>query len=327
MFASFNDGSYSNRAIGPYQVGDIYRLVASNAERSIYRESSGVYISRNITIQSYEFTTKTTALLFAENGNTAHGGIYPGYLRIFSCQIIDTQTGKLRLDMIPVRVGSVGYMYDKVSGRLFGNAGTGDFVLGPDIVEVEYLESTGDNTELGPYVLSQYDIVAGNVFQMEAAFPSNLGSKVVVGRNASNNECFIRFSGQGYFGGGSFDMGTSLSTNTKYTLRFDLTAGDMKFTVDDTIVKTSTNTQPSRGKFPLFVTAALAQNTLNTNVNVRIYCFKVWNSGNLVEDLVPVIVGGEGAMMDRLTRKIYRNAGTGAFITGPVVNASSGGGL
>lgn len=36
-------------------------------------------------------------------------------------------------DYIPVRVGTVGYMYDRVSGRLFGNAGTGDFVLGPDI--------------------------------------------------------------------------------------------------------------------------------------------------------------------------------------------------
>ena len=35
-------------------------------------------------------------------------------------------------DFIPVRVGSTGYLYDKVSGQLFGNAGTGDFVLGPD---------------------------------------------------------------------------------------------------------------------------------------------------------------------------------------------------
>jgi len=36
-------------------------------------------------------------------------------------------------DFIPVRVGQVGYMYDKVSGKLFGNKGTGNFILGPDI--------------------------------------------------------------------------------------------------------------------------------------------------------------------------------------------------
>lgn len=35
-------------------------------------------------------------------------------------------------DFIPVRVGQVGYMYDKVTGQLFGNAGTGSFILGPD---------------------------------------------------------------------------------------------------------------------------------------------------------------------------------------------------
>lgn len=35
--------------------------------------------------------------------------------------------------LIPVRVGTTGYMYDRVSGQLFGNSGTGDFVLGPDI--------------------------------------------------------------------------------------------------------------------------------------------------------------------------------------------------
>ena len=39
--------------------------------------------------------------------------------------------GNLLRDFIPVRVGTVGYLYDRVSGKLFGNAGTGDFVLGP----------------------------------------------------------------------------------------------------------------------------------------------------------------------------------------------------
>ena len=43
-------------------------------------------------------------------------------------------SGILVRDFIPVRVGTVGYMYDRVSGQLFGNAGTGDFVLGPDVI-------------------------------------------------------------------------------------------------------------------------------------------------------------------------------------------------
>lgn len=41
------------------------------------------------------------------------------------------------LDLIPVRKGGVGYMYDRISGRLFGNAYEADgsrFILGPDII-------------------------------------------------------------------------------------------------------------------------------------------------------------------------------------------------
>lgn len=42
------------------------------------------------------------------------------------------QNGTLVRDYIPVRKGTVGYLYDRVTHKLFGNAGTGDFVIGPD---------------------------------------------------------------------------------------------------------------------------------------------------------------------------------------------------
>ena len=42
------------------------------------------------------------------------------------------KSGVVVIDAIPVRVGDVGYMYDRVSGQLFGNQGTGDFIIGPD---------------------------------------------------------------------------------------------------------------------------------------------------------------------------------------------------
>ena len=40
-----------------------------------------------------------------------------------------------RMNLIPVRVGQVGYMYDTVSGQLFENSGTGSFIVGPDSQE------------------------------------------------------------------------------------------------------------------------------------------------------------------------------------------------
>lgn len=54
--------------------------------------------------------------------------------RIYSVKFYNL-SGSLVRDFIPVRKGTVGYMYDRVSGKLFGNAGTGDFVLGPDLID------------------------------------------------------------------------------------------------------------------------------------------------------------------------------------------------
>ena len=42
------------------------------------------------------------------------------------------KSGVVVIDAIPVRVGSAGYMFDRVSGILFGNASIGAFLLGPD---------------------------------------------------------------------------------------------------------------------------------------------------------------------------------------------------
>ena len=57
-------------------------------------------------------------------------GYAPSGMRCYSCKIYQNNT--LVFDAIPVRKGTVGYLYDRVSGKLFGNAGTGDFVAGPD---------------------------------------------------------------------------------------------------------------------------------------------------------------------------------------------------
>ena len=67
--------------------------------------------------------------LFARNlgGTVAYQS---GTFRI--CSFSVERDGKTELDLIPVRKDGVGYMYDRVSGKLFGNIGTGSFVIGPD---------------------------------------------------------------------------------------------------------------------------------------------------------------------------------------------------
>jgi hypothetical protein len=95
--------------------------------------SKGGVVIDGITVSTPSYTTF--------NQQTAPIAIFvrvdgSGYIngRLYALQIY--QNGVLVRDLIPVRVGNVGYMYDRVSGQLFGNAGTGEFVLGPDAVSV-----------------------------------------------------------------------------------------------------------------------------------------------------------------------------------------------
>ncbi len=62
--------------------------------------------------------------------NTSSMKLYSAKIKFFSDTAHTTITSQL--DLIPVRVGQVGYMYDRVSGQLFGNNGTGSFTLGND---------------------------------------------------------------------------------------------------------------------------------------------------------------------------------------------------
>lgn len=58
------------------------------------------------------------------------GTSYFSHARISRCKIYHSDV--IVLDLIPVRKGNIGYMYDRVSGQLFGNQGTGAFIIGPD---------------------------------------------------------------------------------------------------------------------------------------------------------------------------------------------------
>jgi hypothetical protein len=70
--------------------------------------------------------------LFARNTNGTAGNMH--VFRMYSAEIYSYSYDKKLLDLIPVRKGTVGYLYDKVSGQLFGNANsTGAFTYGNDV--------------------------------------------------------------------------------------------------------------------------------------------------------------------------------------------------
>lgn len=87
------------------------------------------------------------------------------------------------------------------------------------------------------------------------------------------------------------------------------------------------------------VSESISRSAFSTNVPVYLFCrcfntapsgysksmlgnVQMYTSGTLVRDLIPVRFTNEngvseGAMYDRVTRELFRNAGTGDFIIGP----------
>lgn len=93
--------------------------------------SGNATTSQDYTLHSWTILTKSndwSFFIFARNNDSS--SYLPTKMRLYYLQI--TVGGSLFRDYIPVRVGTVGYLYDRVSGQLFGNAGTGNFIIGND---------------------------------------------------------------------------------------------------------------------------------------------------------------------------------------------------
>jgi len=108
--------------------------------RNVYRWDGGNGFSINGSIlTAFTAAIGTDAIDSIDWPLLARYDFYPnGYVvpsvacKLYAAQIRVSST--VVRDYIPVRVGRVGYLFDRVSGEYlpYGNKGTGSFILGPD---------------------------------------------------------------------------------------------------------------------------------------------------------------------------------------------------
>ncbi len=85
-------------------------------------------------------------------------------------------------------------------------------------------------------------------------------------------------------------------------------------TVRNSTVANLLTTQTSREPTKLF---GVPETKLSL---IKLYEFKLWDNGNLIYDMIPVLDhSGTPCMLDKVEGKFYYNAGTGQFIAGPVI--------
>lgn len=245
----------------------------------------------------------------------------PVVVRLWSLKL--KNNGVLVRDFIPVRKGTVGYLYDRVSGRLFGNAGTGDFVLGPDIVPVEYIESHGTEwIDTGAPLNLQHSIRC--VFQetnTSTYYPGVVSGRGTLPTPAHLRAYTILSPRFDYWNGSESDPNITSRSLTRGVFLDLHTVADIENATLDVFVngvKSGSTIPLQSGTTP---SSVLLFRDLRTDKFIgRLYCFQELGGSVPVRSFRPVRVGTgstwEGAMMDVLTRRIYRNAGTGAFTYG-----------
>lgn len=115
---------YMKKDLGTVAIGERLRILAEGDGSTFRTYRNGALITSSSMSGTANANVRTPVMLF--RGNSWGKG------KLYSVKI--TIENETVCDYIPVRIGNVGYMYDRVNRKLFGNAGTGTFVVGPDVV-------------------------------------------------------------------------------------------------------------------------------------------------------------------------------------------------
>ena len=255
--------------------------------------------------------------------------------KLYKYQI--TEGTDLVRDYIPCKdENGVGFMFDKVSGTCYLNAGTGAFVVGQNkykmklrlirdnilptgYTQLEYIESTGPQyIDTGIVMKSTNKIECR--FQALSATTGNQRN-YIFGADTVATGVQYSYSSSTFFGvAGRYQQNDVLAMNTDIHLA---EVYDGKIYLDGvslTLDKgTGANPYTSTKTIHLFGFNDTNGHT-NPTVNDRVYYYKMWDNNVLIQDLIPAIdPSGTPCMYDLVSRTSFYNQGTGTFTTGKPV--------
>ncbi len=271
------------------------------------------------TFDSASFQSTYNLLLFATitNGNVDS---QRGNMAVYACQIYDN--GNLIRDFVPCidLTGAVG-LYDLVSGKFYGNAGTGVFLAGPPRVtlpegytQLEYIQSTGIqyiNTEFNPNNDTRVDIICE---------PTATGTwKGIFGarKSASVDEFGVDIPSATLI---RSTYGTESQNLTVSTImqKFSIVKNKNICTVNGAAI---TNTkQTFTTSFPIRLFDKNSGGSAWGQVSMKLYSCQIYDNDIPVRNFIPCenpsrVIG----LYDLIGKKFYTNAVAGNFTAGPEV--------
>lgn len=311
MYAGDPGESLSNRfLIYANQEATTYQTYYNRGSESGFSTTGKIQAQTDLAV-SLGYSGKPSIALFGQR--TAQGGISrPAKMRLYSFAIKDS-TGAFVRDFHPVRKNGVGYLFDKVSGQLFGNQGTGAFLYGQDThrlsydAEVEYLQTDG-NCWIDTGVIP---LLTDTIEMRQYVTDSGNGAFGTVGA-AWRRNAYALCRWQFWLGGSS----TSSVINPR---------GDAIWKIENkSLYKDGTLLQafPDATGDPIrsiYLFAIHDNNTSPTYKLVsgcRVYSFRLIRNGEILADYIPVRKNGVGYMYDKITGGMFGNIGTGTLTYG-----------
>ena len=217
--------------------------------------------------------------------------------------------------------GTVG-LYDLINGEFYGNAGTGDFIAGPEPVElpdgytqVEYIESSGTQyIDTGIPVSSNLGVVCECDLAPKISPAWLFGSREGTYVNTFN---FVTVNGEYRSDYGNENVGTpfSISAGTRFSLS---KIGPV--TKVDGVVMDTESTQTFASATPLYIFANNNNGEVQGRCTAKLFYLQMLEGGKLLRDFIPCVdPDGSVGLYDAVEGGFYGNSGTGAFTAGPDV--------
>lgn len=242
----------------------------------------------------------------------------------------------LQMDCIPVRIGSVGYLYDKIGNTLYSNPCSGSFSLGADTGDIsKFTRLDYVHSGIGAYIVTEYVPNYNTKIEFDMQMDSSVSAAsnkypAFFGIRSDNRQnsiaAYYPEKSTGYF---VAQFGTT-SSNIKTDIQFgyDRLVGELS--KDGLIINGSTYQPQSTNSFtcPAYlqtnhisdmkrVADLHYQNNYSTQFKGYTYRLKIRDNGVLISDYVPVknqqdVYG----LYDLVKNKFYRSNSPTAFTGG-----------
>ena len=180
---------------------------------------------------------------------------------------------------------------------------------------VSYIQSSG-----AQYINSEVIGKSGIKVEAKVAWTDTVSDSALIGSRSGNTRFNVIHSyenGLGYGYGSWVSVSKSISAGTAYEITSTMKSGNQTVVVDGETVHTATVGTTYNTGLPMFIFGANYGGTFDFKAKAKLYWMKIYENDVLIRDLWPCYdPDGVACLYDKVEKKYYYNAGSGAFTAG-----------